>query len=73
MNNIEPVRLYAEDDIRLPRVLAKFLKDRINDISIAVLQGQLTDQNYRFCTGQISGLREALQECERIDNELTGN
>lgn len=73
MNNNEPVRLYAEDDIRLPRMLAKVLKDRINDLSGVVLQGQLDDRDYSFYTGHILGLREALQECERIDKELIGN
>ena len=65
MASNEPVRLYAEDDARLPRLLGKVLQDRIDGLSEAVLNGQLNEQDYRFYTGQITGLRLALSECER--------
>jgi hypothetical protein len=69
----EPLRLYAEDDARLPRRLDKTLRDKIETLSESVLNGQLNERDYRFFTGQITGLREALSECERIAKELGGN
>jgi len=66
----EPVRLYVEDDARMPRRLSAWIKQRIDDISETVLTGQLLEKEYRFMTGQIAGLREALSECEEIAKEL---
>lgn len=66
----EPIRFYAEDDARLPGRLISVLADRIAALSETVLNGQLSELDYRFSTGQISGLREALSECVRIGKEL---
>ena len=69
----EPVRLYADDDARLPVRLSKVLQNRIDGLSETVLDGQLSEKDYRSFTGQIIGLRHALSECEKIGNELDGN
>ena len=69
----EPLRMYAEDDARLPRYLAKVLQDRIDGLSETVLSGQLSEKDYRFSTGQITAFKEALSECERIGRELNGD
>ena len=69
----EPIRLYAEDDARLPRRLATSLTDRIATLSETVLNGQLDEKQYRQFTGELNGLKFALSECERIDTELSGN
>lgn len=73
LGNQEPVRLYAEDDARLPKHLARVIQDRIDGLSESVLSGQLTELNYRSTTGQITGLKFALSECERIVKDLSGN
>lgn len=66
----QPVRLYVEDDVRLPRRLSTFLKEQIEGLSVTVLDGQLSPENYKFYAGQIAGLRSALEECERIAKEI---
>ncbi len=71
--NATPVRIYADDDARLPRLLGKVLQDRIEGLSEAVLNGQLNERDYSFYTGQIAGLRLALSECEIISKGLSGN
>ena len=68
----QPVRLYVEEDIRLPRRLSTFLKEQIENLSVTVLHGQLSPDDYRFYTGQIAGLRSALEGCERIAEEIAG-
>lgn len=68
----EPVRIYSDDDARLPMRLSKVLRDRIEALSEAVLNGQLTEREYRFSTGRIAGLREALSEAEQIGKDLNG-
>ena len=72
-NKAEPVRMYSDDDARLPVRLSKVLQDRIESLSETVLDGQLNEKDYRFFTGQIFGLRQALSECDRIATELNGN
>jgi hypothetical protein len=69
----EPIRFYAEEDARLPSRLISILADRIAALSETVLNGQLSELDYRFSTGQISGLREALSECVRLGKELNGD
>lgn len=68
----QPVRLYVEDDVRLPRRLSTFLEEQIESYSVTVLDGQLSPENYKFYAGQIAGLRSALEECERIAKEIAG-
>lgn len=65
-----PVRFFAPDDVRLPRRLATFLKERIANLSETVLQGQLSHDDYKDFTGQIRGLKAALDECESITEEI---
>ena len=67
-----PVRIYAEDDARLPAMLSQFLQKRIDGMSELVLAGHLSEGDYRSRTGHIAGLREALTECRRIGEELSG-
>jgi hypothetical protein len=67
-----PVRLYAEDDVRLPRRLSTFLKDQIEALSTTVLEGGLSQDGYKEFTGQIRGLKTALIECERLTKEISG-
>lgn len=69
----DPVRVYAEDDARLPVRLSKVLQDRIASMSELVIAGHLSEGDYRSRTGHIAGLREALTECERIGKELSGS
>lgn len=66
----EPVRIYADEDVRLPRRLAKFLQDRIDSYSKTVLQGGCTPELYKELTGKIAGLSEALREAEEIGKAL---
>jgi hypothetical protein len=66
----EPVRIYADDDVRLPRRLSKFLQERIDSYSKTVLQGGCTPELYKELTGKIAGLSEALRECESISKEI---
>lgn len=68
----EPVRLYTDDDARLPVRLKKVLQERIDSVSEAVLTGQLSDRDYRYQAGQLQGLRDALSVCEIISKELSG-
>jgi len=69
----DPVRIYADDDVRLPRRLSAFLQGRIDALSEEVLNGQMAEKEYRYYTGQIAGLREALSECDRLGKELSGD
>jgi hypothetical protein len=66
----EPVRFYVGDDHRLPRRLSAFLTEQIAQLSHTVLQGQLSHDDYKDFTGQLRGLKLALEECERIATEL---
>lgn len=68
-----PVRIYSEDDERLPVRLSNVLQDRIASMSELVIAGHLSEGDYRSRTGHIAGLREALSECERIGKELSGS
>lgn len=65
-----PVRLYADDDVRLPRRLSTYLKERIENLSVTVLHGQLKPEEYKDFTGEIRGLKYALDECDRITEEI---
>jgi len=65
-----PVRMYVDDDVRLPRRLSTFLKERIDNLSVSVLQGELKADDYRSLTGMIRGFQIALDECERITEEI---
>jgi hypothetical protein len=67
---VEPVRIYAEDDIRLPKRLAAVLVERIEGYSDTILSGSCDLYQYKSITGQIAGLREALRICEEIVTEL---
>jgi len=69
----EPVRIYAEDDIRLPKRLAAVLQERIEGYSDTILSGSCDLYQYKSLTGTIAGLREALQICDDIVTELAEN
>lgn len=69
--SIEAVRFYSEDDIRLPRRLSTFLKEQIEALSVTVLDGELAPEQYRSFTGQIRGLKTALDECTRITQAIS--
>lgn len=66
----EPVRIYADDDSRLPRRLSAILQDKIDRYSVTVIEGQLSFERYKQLTGQITGLKEALRECEEMSKTL---
>lgn len=68
-----PVRIYSEDDVRLPARLNRILQDRIDAISQYILTGQLSERDYRFCAGKLEGLREALSDSSQIGKELSGS
>lgn len=66
-----PVRIYAEEDFRMPYRLAKFLREQIAAHSQTVLDGNLTSENYKQFTGIIRGLQIALDEADRLTKELS--
>lgn len=70
-NAAGPLRIYAEDDVRLPRRLSVFLREQIEALSVTVLDGELAPEQYRSFTGQIRGLKTALDECVRITQEIS--
>jgi|HubBroStandDraft_1064217.scaffolds.fasta_scaffold500700_2 hypothetical protein len=71
-SSFEPVRLYSEDDVRLPRRLSVFLQKKIDGYSETVLDGQCTPELYHELTGKIAGLKEALREAQELAKELEG-
>lgn len=71
LGNVSPVRIHVEDDVRLPRRLSNFLREQIENQSAIVLQGQLSHDEYKEYGGRLQGLKMALDECERITEEIT--
>lgn len=70
----EPVRIYAEEDRRLPRRLAKVLQDQIdNETEALVAELDKTFEDVKRRQGYIAGLRWALQECQSADKEISGS
>lgn len=66
----DPVRFYAEDDIRVPRRMVAILQEKIAGYTDTVMGGSLSIERYNFLTGYVAGLREALQVAEEIVKEL---
>jgi hypothetical protein len=73
MARAEPVRVYADEDRRLPRRLATELEKRISGYSETIISGSLTFDRYQNLTGLVAGLREALQMAEDLSKELSGD
>lgn len=68
----DPVRLYAEDDQRLPRTLAGRLRKHRADLAQQLVDGYAQDwADYKHRTGVLRGLDEAIQMCEQANEELT--
>lgn len=68
----EPVRLYAEEDHRLPARLAGSLKEQIAQKVEALSSGYaLNFPEYRERVGELAGLRLALGICEQIEKQLS--
>lgn len=70
MKNSDPVRLYAEDDIRVPRRMVAVLREKIDGYTDTVMAGHLSIEAYNYLAGSVAGLREALQVAEDIAKEL---
>lgn len=68
----EPVRIYAEEDFRLPRRLAVIFKDKIEFETGALAASNETFENMKWRQGYIAALNFALRECETADKELSG-
>lgn len=66
-----PVRIYSEEDIRLPRRMQTDIEAKIEGYTQTVMAGQLTEAKYRELTGRVAGLREALQIASDIAKELS--
>ena len=65
-----PVRLYVDDDARLPKRLAHLLQDRIDSLTDTIVGGNMPFEKYNELTGWVRGLREALQMAEDLSKEL---
>lgn len=70
MTDLSPVRYLDEDDPRVHRRVDKSLREKLAGLELTVLQGQLDLGDYRFYTGQIAGIKFALDEIARIIEEL---
>lgn len=66
----DPVRLYAEDDVRVPRRMVAILREKIAGYTDTVMAGHLSEASYNYLTGCVAGLREALQVAEDVAKEL---
>lgn len=66
----DPVRLYAEEDIRVPRRMVAILREKIDGYTDTVMAGHLSVEEYNYLAGSVAGLREALQVAENIASEL---
>lgn len=70
---IEPVRLHAADDVRLPKRVAAVLQARRAELGAQIVGGYAADwPDYKKRTGVIEGIDEALTICAKVDEELTG-
>lgn len=67
-----PVRLFSSDDHRLPKKLKAMLQGKIDLQAEEILHGQMSKPDYKWSTGYLAGLREALALCEEIAKELGG-
>jgi hypothetical protein len=69
----EPVRIYAEEDRRLPRRLAVIIQAQINSETDALVDGMdATFPEVKRRQGYIAGLKWCLQECQSADKEISG-
>lgn len=70
----EPVRVYAEDDARLPAMLRKKLEElRASDFEHPLLSGTPTDYaEYQYYRGGIRALNLAIELCQEAEKELAG-
>lgn len=71
-SEIEPVRLYAGEDRRVPRTLLGELKnERDREIS-AMARGLATDfPDYRFRVGKVRALTTAIDLCEKTISDMS--
>lgn len=70
----EPVRLYAEDDYRLPRTVEQQLVADRDSLIAGLVDGAAKDfAEYREKVGEIRGITAAISICQAARKELSGN
>lgn len=68
----EPVRIYAEDDHRLPAHLAGRLVREIESRKEALASNYAVDfPDYKQRVGEIAGLKAALEICKDLEKQLS--
>ncbi len=70
----EPVRVYAEDDARLPAMLRRKLQEMLADeFERPILSGTPTDYaEYQYYRGGVRALNRAIELCQEAEKELAG-
>lgn len=71
-NPAEPVRIYAEDDARLPLTVARTLKEYRDGLILGLSEGSAKDfAEYREKVGEIRALATAINICQDAGNQLS--
>jgi hypothetical protein len=71
-NPIEPIRLYAEDDHRLPRTVERELMEMRASLIAGLAEGAAKDfADYRDKVGEIRGLSNAISICQDAKKQLS--
>lgn len=72
--NAEPVRLYVDEDRRLPVRLKTVLEREIAAHTETLTKGNAVKDYaaYQRIVGKIDGLKFALEECANINKDLSG-
>lgn len=71
---VEPVRLYVEDDHRLPRTVERELTKHRASLVEGLMTGSAKDfAEYREKVGEIRGLDIAIRICQDAKKDLSGN
>lgn len=67
-----PVRLYAEEDRRVPRTLKQTLEKEREREADALLRGIATDfADYRFRVGKLQALQNAIKLCQEAMDQAS--
>lgn len=68
----EPVRIYAEDDARLPTTIERALTEARDSLIAGLADGSAKDfADYRDKTGEIRGLNVAISICQNARKQLS--
>lgn len=68
----EPVRIYIEDDARLPTTIEKVLREARDNLISGLADGSAKDfADYRDKTGEIRGLNVAISICQNARKQLS--